>query len=84
MFRSCFRGGGTFRRQRRCAAEKPGIAGGLRSVFVRCFVLRMPEAMPEVGWDDQKIRKKYRIFYPKSSFLPGMLDKKVLFAIIDL
>jgi len=28
--------------------------------------------------------KKYRIFYPKSSFLPGMLDKKVFFAIIDL
>ena len=53
-------------------------------MFVRCFVLRMPEAMPEVGWDDKKIMKKYRIFYPKSSFLPGMLDKKVLFTIIDL
>lgn len=84
MFRSCLWGGGTFRRQRRCAAGKQGIAGRLRSVFVRCFVLRMPEAMPEVGWDDQKTRKKYRIFYPKSSFFPGMLDKKVLFAIIDL
>jgi len=32
----------------------------------------------------KKQGKKYRIFYPKSSFFPGMLDKKVLFAIIDL
>ena len=88
MFRSCFRGGGTFRRRRRCAAEKQGIAGGLRSVFVRCFVLRMPEAMPEampeVGWDDQKIMKKISHFLSEIFFFAGMLDKKVLFAIIDL
>lgn len=63
MFRSCFRGGGTFRRQRRCAAEKQGISGGLRPAVVRCFVLRMPEAMPEVGWDDQKIMEKNIVFF---------------------
>ncbi|HJI01554.1 MAG TPA: hypothetical protein OIM02_10780 [Faecalibacterium prausnitzii] len=40
--------------------------------------------MPEVGWDDQKIMEKISYFLSESSFLPGMLDKKVLFAIIDL
>lgn len=63
---------------------KQGIARGLRSVFVRCFVLRMPEAMPEVGWDDQKIMEKISHFLSEIFFLPGTLDKKVLFAIIDL
>lgn len=71
MFRSCFRGGGTFCRQRRCAAEKQGIAGGLRSVFVRCFVLRISEAMPEVGWDDQKIMKKISYFLSEIFFFSG-------------
>lgn len=71
MFCSCFRGGGTFRRQRRCAAEKQGIAGGLRSVFVRCFVLRMAEAMPEVGWDDQKTMEKISYFLSEIFFFAG-------------
>ncbi len=71
MFCSCFRGGGTFRRRRRCAAEKQGIAGGLRSVFVRCFVLRMPEAMLEVGWDDQKIMEKISHFLSEIFFFSG-------------
>ena len=71
MFRSCFRGGGTFRRQRRCDAEKQDIAGGLRSVFVRCFILRMPEAMPEVGWDDQKIMGKISYFLSEIFFFAG-------------
>lgn len=71
MFRSCFRGGGTFRRQRRCAAEKQGIAGGLRSVFVRCFVLRMPEAMLEVGLDDPKIMGKISYFLSGIFFFVG-------------
>lgn len=68
MFRGCFRGGGTFRRRRRCAAEKQGIAGGLRPAVVRCFVLRMPEAMPEVGWVDQKIMKKISHFLSEIFF----------------
>lgn len=71
MFRSCFRGGGTFRSQRRCVAEKQDIEGGLRSVFVRCFVLRMPEAMPEVGWDDQKIMEKISYFLSEIFFFAG-------------
>lgn len=71
MFRSCFRGGGTFRRQRRCVAEKQGIAGGLRSVFVQCFVLRIPEAMPEVGWVDQKIMEKISHFLSEIFFFVG-------------
>lgn len=71
MFRSCLWGGGTFRRRRRCAAEKQGIAGGLRSVFVRCFVLRMPEAMLEVGWDDPKIMGKISYFLSEIFFFSG-------------
>ena len=71
MFRSCFWGGGTFRRQRRCAAEKQGIAGGLRPAVVRCFVLRIPEAMPEVGWDDQKIMEKILHFLSEIFFFAG-------------
>ena len=71
MFRSCFRGGGTFRSQRHCAAEKQGIAGGLRPAVVRCFVLRMPEAMPEVGWDDQKIMEKISHFLSEIFFFAG-------------
>lgn len=71
MFRSCFRGGGTFRRQRRCAAEKQGIAGGLRPAVVRRFVLRMPEAMPEVGWDDPKIMEKISYFLSEIFFFAG-------------
>lgn len=71
MFRSCFRGGGTFRSQRHCAAEKQGIAGGLRPAVVRCFVLRMSEAMPEVGLDDQKTMEKISHFLSEIFFLAG-------------
>ena len=53
-------------------------------MFVRCFVLRMPEAMTEVGWDDQKTMEKISYFLSEVFFFPGMLDKKVFFAIIDL
>ena len=51
--------------------EKQGIAGGLRSVFVRCFVLRMPEAMPEVGLDAQKIMEKISYFLSEIFFFAG-------------
>lgn len=71
MFRSCLRGGGTFRSQRHCAAEKQGIAGGLRPAVVRCFVLRMPEAMLEVGWDDPKIMGKISYFLSGIFFFAG-------------
>jgi hypothetical protein len=31
----------------------------------------MPEAMPEVGWDDQKIRKKISYFLSEIFFFAG-------------
>lgn len=60
-----FAGGGAVLR------KKQGIAGGLRPAFVRCFVLRMSEAMPEVGWDDQKTRNKISYFLSEIFFFAG-------------
>ena len=47
------------------------LRGGLRPAVVRCFVLRMPEAMPEVGWDDQKIMEKISHFLSEIFFFAG-------------
>lgn len=60
-----FAGGGAVLRKNRA------LRGGLRSVFVRCFVLRMPEAMPEIGWDDQKIMEKISYFLSEIFFFAG-------------
>lgn len=60
-----FAGGGAVLRENRA------LRGGLRSVFVRCFVLRMPEAMPEVGWDDPKIMEKISYFLSEIFFFAG-------------
>ena len=51
--------------------ENRALRGGLRPAVMRCFVLRMSEAMPEVGWDDQKIMEKISHFLSEIFFFAG-------------
>lgn len=60
-----FAGGGAVLQKNRA------LRGGLRPAVVRCFVLRIPEAMPEVGRDDQKIMKKISHFLSEIFFFAG-------------
>ena len=71
MFAAAFRAAEQFAGRGAVLRKKQGIAGGLHPTFVRCFVLRMAEAMQEVGWDDQKTMEKISYFLSEVFFFFG-------------